>query len=124
MKSATYSTIGVQFASWSLLAAIAAMTLGPIGLRPQTHFSPDFERFAAYLALGMLFALSYPQRRLWLLGGFLVGAAAVLEIGQSLVPHRDPHLSDFLFKASGAVVGLVALRVAYLTVLRRRRAAW
>jgi VanZ family protein len=124
MKSTIYSTIGARFVSWSLLAAIAVMTLGPIGLRPQTHFSPDFERFAAYLALGMLFALSYPQRRLWLLGGFLVGAAAVLEIGQSLVPHRDPHLSDFLFKASGAVIGLFALRVAHFTVLGRRRVAW
>jgi VanZ family protein len=120
MKSATYSTFAFQCASWTLFAAIAVMTLGPIGLRPQTQFSPDFERFAAYVALGMLFALSYPERRLWLLGGFLVGAAAALEVSQSVVPGRDPHLSDFLFKASGAVIGLVALRVVYLMVLPRR----
>jgi VanZ family protein len=93
------------------------MTLGPIGLRPQTHFSPDFERFAAYMVLGAFFALSYPQRRLWLLGAFLVATAAVLEIGQSFVPGRDPHLSDFLFKACGAVIGLVALCVTYRAVL-------
>jgi VanZ family protein len=121
MKSAPYSTIGVQFLSWALLAAIAVMTLGPIGLRPQTHFSPDLERLAAYVMLGMSFALSYPQRRLRLLGAFLIATALVLEIGQSLVPSRDPHLSDFLFKAGGAVIGLVSLRVAYLAVLLRRR---
>lgn len=122
MKSASYSTIGGQFVSWALFAAIAVMTLGPIGLRPQTHFSPDLERLAAYVVLGMSFALSYPRRRLWLLGVFLVAAAVVLEIGQWLVPSRDPHLSDFLFKAGGAVIGLVSLRVAYLaTLLRRRR---
>jgi VanZ family protein len=121
MKSATYSTFGVQLVSWALLAAIAVMTLGPIGLRPQTHFSPDFERFAAYVVLGMLFALSYPQRRLWLLGAFLVGVAAVLEIGQSFVPGRDPHMNDFLFKAGGAVIGLAALRVANLAIPPRRR---
>jgi hypothetical protein len=47
MKLAAYSIFGLQFVSWALLTAIAVMTLGPIGLRPQTHFSPDFERFAA-----------------------------------------------------------------------------
>jgi len=120
MKSASYPTIGIQFVSWALLATIAVMTLGPIGLRPQTHFSPDLERLAAYVVLGMSFALSYPQRRLWLLGVFLIVTAVVLEIGQSLVPGRDPHLSDFLFKAGGAVIGLVSLRVAFLAVILRR----
>lgn len=120
MKSVSYRTIGVQFVSWALLAAIAVMTLGPIGLRPQTHFSPDLERLAAYVVLGMSFALCYPQRRLWQLGAFLIATALVLETGQSLVPGRDPHLSDFLFKAGGAVIGLVSLRVAYLAVLLGR----
>jgi VanZ family protein len=121
MKSATRSTFGLRLASWALLAAITVMTLGPISLRPQTHFSADFERFAAYVALGILFALSYPRHRIWLLGAFLVGVAATLEIGQSLVPSRDPHLSDFLFKTGGAVIGLVALRVVNLAIPPRRR---
>jgi VanZ family protein len=121
MRSTTYSTFGVQLVSWALLVAIAVMTLGPIGLRPQTHFSPDFERFAAYVVLGAFFALSYPQRRLWLLGLFLVAMAAVFEIGQVFVPMRDPRLIDFLFKACGAVIGLVALRIAYLAVPLRQR---
>jgi len=99
--------------SWALLTAIAVMTLGPIGLRPHMHFAPNFERFATYVVLGILFALSYPQRRLWLLRAFIVGAAGALEIGQSFVPGRDPHLTDFLFKASGAVIGLVTLRLAF-----------
>lgn len=120
MRSTTYSTLGIQLVSWALLAAIAVMTLGPIGLRPETQFSPNLERLAAYVVLGMSFALSYPRRRLWLLGAFLVATAAVLEVGQSLVPSRDPHLSDFLFKAVGAVIGLVALRVAYLAASLRR----
>jgi VanZ family protein len=118
MKAAAFSTC-VRFVSWAILAAITVMTLGPIGMRPQTHFSPDFERFGAYMALGMLFASSYPQRRLRLLGAFLIGVAAALESGQSLVPGRDPHLSDFVFKAVGAVTGLVALRVACLMVILR-----
>jgi hypothetical protein len=62
MRSATYSIFGVQLVAWALLAAIAAMTLGPIGLRPQTQFSPDLERFAAYVVVGTRFELSYPLR--------------------------------------------------------------
>jgi VanZ family protein len=121
MISTNYSTSGVRLVSWALFAAIAVMTLGPVGLRPQTHFSPNFDRLAAYLFLGMSFALSYPQRRVWLLGAILVGVAAALEIGQSFVPGRDPRLIDFLFKACGAVIGLVALRVAYIAVSLRER---
>jgi VanZ family protein len=121
MRWTNYLTFGVRIVSWTLLAAIAVMTVGPIGLRPQTHFSPDFERLAAYSMLGMSFGLSYPRRHLWLLGAFLVGAAAVLEIGQSFVPGRDPRLIDFLFKACGVVIGLVALRVVHLAVPLRQR---
>jgi VanZ family protein len=122
MRSTNYWTFGVRLVSWVLLTAITVMTLGPISMRPQTHFSPDFERFAAYLAVGTCFALSYQRRRLWLLGLFLVAMAGVLEIGQSFVPGRDPRLIDFLFKACGAVIGLMALRIAYFMVpLWKRR---
>jgi VanZ family protein len=93
--------------AWVLFAGIAVMTLGPLSVRPQTHFPPDFERFASYGVLGILFALSYPRRRLWITGALLVVAAGTLEMGQSLVPHRDAHLIDFLFKAAGTIAGLV-----------------
>src|ERR1700722_5444092 len=80
-----------RLATWVLFAAIVAMTVGPVSLRPHTHFTPDLDRFAAYAALGLLFALSYRQRRLWMIGGFLIAVAAALEIAQLFVPHRDAH---------------------------------
>jgi len=111
-----------RLVTWVLFAAIVAMTLGPVSLRPHTHFSPDLDRFAAYVVLGMFFAQSYhPQRRLWLLGAFLIAAAGVLEMAQLFVPDRDPHLSDFLFKAGGATIGLIAVRFAYLVIPSRHR---
>jgi VanZ family protein len=114
-----------RLAAWVLLTAVVAMTVGPLGLRPQTHFSPDIERLAAYAVLGLLFALAYPRRPLRLLGMFLVAAAGVLELAQLFVPHRDAHLNDFLFKAGGAVVGLIVGRFAYLIVpLRHRRSVF
>jgi hypothetical protein len=65
--------------TWALFAAIVVMILGPIRLCPHTHLSPDLDRFTAYAVLGMFFARSYPQRRLWLLGALLVTAAGALE---------------------------------------------
>jgi VanZ family protein len=109
-----------RLTAWVLFSAVVLMTVGPLGLRPQTHFPPDLERFAAYALLGLLFALAYP-RHLWLLGPFLVAAAGALELGQFFVPHRDAHLSDFLFKAGGAVVGLIVGRLVHVIVPRRRR---
>lgn len=99
-----------QLMSWFLFAAIVTVTLGPVTLRPHTHFSPDLDRFAAYIVLGVFFALSYPRCRLLLLGVLLVASAGTLEWAQSLVPHRDPYLGDFLLKAGGAVIGLAVGR--------------
>src|SRR6266699_122301 len=105
-----------RLVTWVLFVAIITMTLGPISLRPHTHFSPGLDRFAAYAVLGIFFAQSYPQRRFWLLETFLVAAAGALETAQLFVPDRDAHLSDFLFKAGGATIGLIAVRFAYLVI--------
>jgi VanZ family protein len=105
-----------RLVTWVLFVAIVTMTLGPVSLRPHTHFSPDLDRFAAYAALGIFFAQSYPQRRFWLLEAFLVAAAGALETAQLFVPGRDAHLSDFLFKAGGATIGLITVRFACLVI--------
>ena len=106
-----HSRFGLRLVSSSLLIAIGVMTLGPINMRPKTHFSPDFERFAAYALLGGFVALAYPRSRVWLLAALLLGAAGMLEWAQHFVPGRDPRLSDFVFKGGGAIVGLIAARV-------------
>jgi VanZ family protein len=108
-----------RLVTWVLFVAIVATTLGPVSLRPHTHFSPDLDRFAAYAVLGVFFALSYPLRRFWLLAAFLVAAAGALETAQLFVPGRDAHLSDFLFKAGGATIGLIAVRIACLVIPSR-----
>jgi VanZ family protein len=110
-----------RLVTWGLFAAIVVMTLGPVSLRPHTHFSSDLDRFAAYAVLGIFFAQSYPQRQFWLLGAFLVAAAGALETAQLFVPGRDAHLSEFLFKAGGAIIGLIAVRFACLVIPSRHR---
>jgi len=110
-----------RLVTWVLFVAIVAMTLGAVSLRPHIYFSPDLDRFAAYAVLGIFFEQSYPQRRFWLLGAFLVIAAGALETAQLFVPGRDAHLSDFLFKAFGATIGLIAGHAASGVLGYRRR---
>jgi hypothetical protein len=43
-----------------------------------------------------------------------------LEWAQNLVPGRDGWLKDFLFKAAGVIVGLVAAHLVQLALDRRR----
>jgi hypothetical protein len=111
MAPMNYSRLGFQLGSWLLLIAIVVMTLGPVSMRPHTHFSPDFDRFAAYALLGGFYRIGYPQCRFWILAPLLVAVAATLEAGQLFVPGRDAHLSDFVFKAAGAMIGLIAIRL-------------
>jgi VanZ family protein len=111
MRSTNHSTFGFRLVSLALFAVIALMTLGPVGGRPHTHLSPDFDRFAAYALLGSFYALAYPRWRLWILAVCLVAAAGALEWAQLYVPGRDAGLSDFVFKAVGAIIGLLAGRL-------------
>ncbi|WP_244019928.1 hypothetical protein [Methylobacterium sp. J-048] len=102
----------VRVAAWILVAAIVAITLVPIGLRPVVTANPSFERAAAYALAGLLLTLGYP--RLWpsiLLGTVLL--AGGLEAGQTLTGTRHGRLDDFAVKAAAALAGgLVGLAIA------------
>jgi len=93
------------------LAAIAFVTLCPIGLRP--HFAnADQERFAGFLVLGVLLARAAGRRGLAATAAVLLLAFG-LEFAQSLAPGRHAALSDALVKALGGVVGVAAAQLAY-----------
>jgi hypothetical protein len=100
-------------------AAIAFVTLCPIGLRP--HFgSANNERFTAFFALGALVALAAQRRSLGALA-LVVFLAFGLEAAQSLVPGRHGMLSDAIVKALGGVLGCAAAQLSF--PLRRLLAA-
>jgi hypothetical protein len=97
-------TKAVRLAAWVLLAAVAIMTVGPISLRPETSFPVNFERTAAWICIGAIFSIAYPARAA-LTAIALVSAAGVLELAQIGALGRHGHVSDFLFKACGVVLG-------------------
>jgi glycopeptide antibiotics resistance protein len=93
--------------AWLLLAAIAFVTLAPIGFRPTTGYSPTIERFLAFGAVGFLFALAYP-RRLWLIVVVVLGAAVAFEALQLVSASRHGRAFDLAVKLAGGGFGIAA----------------
>jgi VanZ family protein len=104
-------------AAWTLAAMVVVFTLGPVSDRPQFGH-PQGERFGAFFALGLCWALAYPRRPWRVLAGLAI-AAVLLEGAQALIPGRDPRLPDALAKIIGAAGG-VALVAGALRLFRRK----
>ena len=106
-------TLGV-IAGWLALVLIACVTLSPIDDRPSLA-GAQFERFAAFAAMGLAFVLGYPKRTL-LIVLVVVGSAFMLEAMQLLTPDRHGRLLDAIVKATGGMCGIGAGRLALLSV--------
>jgi VanZ family protein len=100
-----------RWLAWLLVLAIAVFTLAPIELRLVTGSPANWERFAAFIAIGVLFCLGYRHHR-WRIVGLLIGLAGLLEMLQHVSPSRHGRLPDGLVKAAGALLGMVVSVVA------------
>jgi apolipoprotein N-acyltransferase len=109
----------LRISAWSCLFAIAVVTLGPVGLRPESGFPPHLERFIAFAIAGSLFAAAYP-RYILLAALIVVGAAVLFELLQLLAPTRHGTLADASVKVTGGFVGLCA---GWVAVNSKRRMA-
>ncbi|WP_051389888.1 VanZ family protein [Bradyrhizobium sp. Ec3.3] len=96
-------------AGWLALAAVAFMTLGPVHDRPQIAPS-HLEHFAAFLLLGLVFALAYPKHPMRAVL-IVAGSAILLEILQLLTPDRHGRVVDAMTKVMGAASGIMLARV-------------
>jgi hypothetical protein len=84
-----------QATGWISLFAIAAVSIVPAELRPDTALPHDLEHAAIYLLTGCAFGLSYPNDFLaWLVGHFAF--TLVIEVTQLWFPGRHARVSDFL----------------------------
>jgi hypothetical protein len=93
-----------RFAALALLAIITFSTLSPIQMRP--HFAEaNAERGLAYLLLGLTLAINFPNR-LFQVVIFVVSAAAVLELLQTIDPGRHARFVDAFVKAAAGVAGI------------------
>jgi VanZ family protein len=93
-------------AGWLALAFIAYATLSPIDARPVLA-GPQLEHFAAFALVGLVFAVAYPNRVVFVVI-IVVGAALGLEALQLLTPDRHGRVVDALVKALGGIFGISA----------------
>jgi VanZ family protein len=101
----------VSAAAWACLVFIALATLSPAHLRPgPTEDEPALivfvEHVGAFSVLGLLFAIGYPRRPVFVCIAVL-GSALVLELAQILIPDRDARIFDALEKMAGGVCGVI-----------------
>jgi VanZ family protein len=96
-------------AGWLALGAVAFVTLGPVSDRPQVAPS-HLEHFSAFLVLGLVFALAYPDRPMRAIL-IVVGSAILFEILQLLTPDRHGRLVDAMTKVTGAAAGIMLARL-------------
>jgi glycopeptide antibiotics resistance protein len=99
----------IAVAAWTLLVFIAYATISPIHARPTLFASPNFERLAAFIVLGVLFYLAYP-RHIVLVCLIVLGSAVLLELAQLLTPDRHGRIQDAIIKMTGAALGIAAGR--------------
>ncbi|SRR5690606_9880131 len=94
------------------------------GLRPepvpQVFDQQDkLHHMLGFAALTFTLRLAFPQwRAFWTIAASL-GAALLIEIGQSLLPNRQASLGDMLANTLGVFLGWGCSHLAYLWYLRR-----
>lgn len=91
------------------LGIVAFLTLGPISDRPQIA-PAHLEHFSAFVLLGCVFALAYPNRFAHA-ALIVVGSAILLETLQLLTRDRHGTLADATVKIAGAVCGIALARL-------------
>ncbi|WP_111542437.1 VanZ family protein [Mesorhizobium kowhaii] len=110
-----------RIAASALLAIIIFATLSPIQMRPHIA-EANVERALAYVLLGFVLALGFPNR-LYQAAIFVVATAGVLELLQIIDPGRHAQFADALVKASAGVIGIVAGQLFVRTSGRMRESS-
>jgi len=100
----------VRIFAWAYLCFIIYATLSPLRDRPTLLASSSLEHLAAFVVLGALFCLAYPQRRVPTLLVVVVGSAVLLELLQLLAPDRHGRILDAIQKIAGGMIGVFAGR--------------
>jgi VanZ family protein len=100
----TQASIGVRIVAWILAFLIAALSVVPPWLRPETSAPHHFEHFAIFCSTGIAFGLGYGRKPILISATLLLFAAAI-EIAQIFVPGRHARFSDFIVDGTAVVAG-------------------
>jgi len=93
--------------------------LSPMLMRPEMRNYAHVEHIISFAVVGVLFGLAYARRTI-LVCCIVFGAAALLEILQTLTPDRHGTLPDALEKMAGGATGIFLARYMLQLVGRYR----
>ncbi|MDH2406540.1 VanZ family protein [Bradyrhizobium sp. SSUT18] len=105
----------LRLVAWLLAAAVTFVTLGPQVVRPHPVLGQEGDHALAFLLVGIVFGLAYPQRR-WTVSAVAVALIGLLEIMQLWVPGRHARFEDFMVDALSACVGFALSAAANWTM--------
>lgn len=113
MAAAWIAVITIAYATLTHVGFVYAIyfKLAPYLMRPTMQTYAHFEHVIAFAFLGALFDFAYPRRPL-LVCVIVFGAAALLEIVQTITPDRHGTLIDALEKMAGGAAGIILARTA------------
>lgn len=95
--------------AWSCILAVAFLSLTPAEQMLRTGFGGRVEHVLAYAATGFITAFAFAERGLVRIALALVAYAGSLEFLQRFSPGRISSIVDFMFSATGVLVGVGAL---------------
>ncbi len=113
MAAAWIAVIAIGYATLTHVGFVYAIyfKLAPYLMRPGMQTYAHFEHVIAFAFLGTLFGFAYPRRPV-LVCCIVFGAAALLEIFQTMTPDRHGTLIDALEKMAGGAAGILFARIA------------
>jgi len=100
----------LRAAAWLCVPILAYLSLVPDEFQTRTSAPGYVEHFVAYCGTAVLFALSYPEKRMQIAAS-LVSYGIVLEMLQGLSPGRESRVVDACVSGAGAIVGVAAVAV-------------
>ena len=122
--AAWIAVITIAYATLTHIGFVYAIyfKLAPFLMHPAMRTYAHFEHVIAFALLGALFSFAYP-RRPFLVFSIVLGAAALLEILQTMTPDRHGTLVDALEKIVGGAVGILFVTTAQRVWPARNRAS-
>lgn len=120
MAAAWIAIIAIAYATLTHVGFVYAIyfKLSPLLMRPAMQTYAHFEHVIAFALLGALFGFAYPKRTI-LVCCIVFGAAALLEVLQTITPDRHGTLIDALEKIAGGAAGIALART--VQTLRAKR---
>ena len=111
ITAAWFSVVAIAYATLTHVGFVYAIyfKLSPFLMWPAMQTYAHFEHVIAFAFVGALFGFAYP-RRLIVVCSIVFGAAALLEILQTMTPDRHGTLVDAFEKMAGGALGIALAR--------------